>query len=69
MKKQIRPPAYPQVEYVDEVIEYIIKCRFCGLKNDIPQSVTDKVTITHPMKTRCTCGNIFKIIYRGSVDE
>lgn len=67
--KKIRPPAYPQVEYVDEAIEYITKCRFCGKKNDIPAKVTDQVKPDHSVKSKCECGNVFKIIYRAQVDE
>lgn len=73
--EKIRPPAYPQVEFLQDVQESMISCRHCGdqIDGDIWDALTKKDVDairkgdfrkwTHPK-----CGNIIKIVLQYGVD-
>lgn len=63
-REQVRPPAYPQVELLSDVLEYITKCRFCGETTDLEKVIDlNGCKPGKPIKHLHTCGNTFKIVY------
>lgn len=72
MKKNNRPPAYPQVVPKGACMMEEIECRHCHNFVDIPNSVTEGCTPTHPVKWVCStldCGNVFKIIAHATNND
>jgi hypothetical protein len=71
-RKEVMPPAYPQVELLSDVAQYKIICRHCQEKVDIEVLLFDaginlrECKPTSPLKIPCKCGNIFKVVWDGN---
>lgn len=69
-RNQVRPPAYPQVELLSDVLEYITKCRFCKETMDLEKVIQlNDCQPGHPVKHIHTCGNVFKIVYDAKANN
>lgn len=68
MKSKDKPPAYPQVEFLQDIQYFNIKCRYCGVQidsdiwNDLTKKDVDAIRAGAYRKWSCKCTNVVKIV-------
>lgn len=68
LRDGLKPPAYPQVEFIQDIQSIEVYCRYCGTRiddkiwDDLTKKDVESIRSGKPMKWACNCNNIVKMI-------